>query len=101
MANYICWYAYSGHETEGRIDLEEPKVFSAKDKIEALWKYICYRAMREKRKPFHKNLSEYRKTEYADGGWGMNVVKIDDSEKNRNADDVYFQNFYESNQLHL
>lgn len=39
MKRFICWYAYSGMETEGRLDLEEPKIIEADDKANAMWKW--------------------------------------------------------------
>lgn len=36
---YICWYCYSRHETEGRLSLEEPMIFEAESKAEAMWNY--------------------------------------------------------------
>jgi hypothetical protein len=39
MREFICWYAYQGHETEGRLELREPKIFEAEDVAEAMWKY--------------------------------------------------------------
>lgn len=39
MKRFICWYAYKGMETEGRLDLEEPKIIEANSIGEATWKW--------------------------------------------------------------
>ena len=37
MKRFICWYAYQGMETEGRLDLEEPKIIEAESVGKAMW----------------------------------------------------------------
>jgi len=37
MKRFICWYAYQGMETEGRLVLEEPKIIDANSVGEATW----------------------------------------------------------------
>lgn len=100
-SNYLCWYAYSGQETEGRLELCEPLRFEANDKAEALWKYHCYLAMQRNEKPFFKNLSEYKISDYADGGWGFFVIKIDESECRETAESIMFRIFYKDNKYDL
>jgi hypothetical protein len=74
MNRYICWYAYKGHETEGRLDLEEPEIFQAVDKAEAMWKYHEFLFRRGKGNNmlnFYKDLDHYRKTCDHITGWGF------------------------------
>lgn len=37
MKRFICWYAYKGMETEGRLDLEEPRIIEAESIAKAMW----------------------------------------------------------------
>lgn len=39
MKRFICWYAYQGMETEGRLEVEEPVIIEAVDMAEAMWKW--------------------------------------------------------------
>ena len=73
---YICWYAYSGHETEGNVNLEEPMTLQAKNKSHALYKYICYTAFKEGKEPYYKTFSEHDKNDYSEGGWGYCVREL-------------------------
>ena len=89
---YIVWYAYSGMETEGNLHLEEPIVLLARNKSEAIYKYLCYGAIRERREPYYKSFSEYDKSKYREGGWGFNVIRIHDDENihyNEYLDKIY------------
>jgi hypothetical protein len=66
-------------ETEGRLDLNEPQIYDAEDKAEAMWKYHAFLFSRNKgndMREYHKNLEEYRKSEYATGGWGYHCREL-------------------------
>ena len=89
MNKYICWYAYSGQETEGALHLGEPFRCKAENESEALWKYLCKEHLGKTTKPYHKNLSEHMKSESNSGGWGYCVVKMHESETYTD-DDGYF-----------
>jgi hypothetical protein len=73
MKRFICWYAYSGQETEGRLDLLEPEIFLA-DKAEAMWKYHEFLFKRRKGNnmlDFYKDLEDYRARCHHLTGWGF------------------------------
>ncbi len=97
MNKYICWYAYSGHETEGHLQLEEPWRCTANSKAEALWKWLCYRVMIKRGQITNSNLSEYLKSKYNEGGWGFCVAQLDKDEYVN--EDHYFTEFYTKNQF--
>lgn len=90
MNKYICWYAYQGMETEGRLDLEEPKLFETRTKAEAFHKYLCYLAVRRGAEPYHKTLTDHLKSEFNEGGWGYCVRQLHDGEP------VYKDDWFES-----
>ncbi len=94
MGKYICWYAYQGHETEGHLQLEEPQSFEAESKSEAMYKYLCFRAWRERSEPYHKSLTEHNKSEYNEGGWGFCVRELSESEY-VNPNEMFYNQFYQ------
>lgn len=69
----------------------------AADKSEALWKYHCNEARRRGLRPSWVNLSEYRKTDYAAGGWGFFVAQLAPDE--HIDEDGYFKKWYEERRL--
>lgn len=91
MNKYLCWYSYSGMETEGRVDTEPHEKLTANSKAEAIYKYICLINFRRHR-DVSGSLKEWLTKTYCEGGWGYNVVQIDENE------DVYllkdFENYY-------
>ncbi len=93
MKKYICWYAYQGHETEGRLVLDEPECFEANSEAEAIFKYLCLRAWREKREPYYKSLSEHLESDNNAGGWGFNVKELAESEY-INPNEMFYNQFY-------
>ncbi|MES2287404.1 MAG: hypothetical protein V4547_17050 [Bacteroidota bacterium] len=93
MGKYICWYAYKGHETEGHLHLEEPECFEANSAAEALYKYLCMRAWREKKEPYHKSLTEHMKSEYSSGGWGFMVKELAETEY-VNPNEMFYNQYY-------
>ncbi len=75
---WLCLYQYSGQETEGHLQSMEKFICEAEDETEALFKYHIWISIREKRRDIiYKSLSEYRKSEYASGGWGFCAYKLD------------------------
>jgi hypothetical protein len=90
---YIVWYAYRGHETEGGVSLEEPVCLQARSKAEALYKYMCYRAFKDKGEPYYKCLSDHMKSSYNEGGWGYNVKKLDITEYV--PEEIYFKKYHD------
>lgn len=93
MNKYICWYAYQGHETEGHLSLNEPQKFEANNEAEAVYKYLCITAMKEKREPYHKTLTEHMRSQSPAGGWGYHVMRLHDDEKI--YPNEYFERFYQ------
>lgn len=94
---WICIYQYKGMETEGHLQSNELIVVRADDEIEALYKYhvwLCWRESRVK-DLYYKSLSEYRKSEYASGGWGFCAYKIDDCNEKRRDDSPMFYGVYQ------
>ena len=74
---WLCLYQYKGHETEGHLNSEEKFICEANDKVEALYKYHLWLTFRDKsRKILWSSLTEYRKSEYASGGWGFFAYKL-------------------------
>lgn len=72
---FICWYAFQGMETEGRLELIEPKIFEAEDIAEAMWKY--HHSINDKwGEMFYNNdLESYRnKGEFT--VWGFNCEEL-------------------------
>lgn len=79
---YICWYAYSGHETEGNVFLHEPLITEAVDEAEAMWEYHIHLHSRDKtqwdpRRDF-KDVDDYRKNDKNITGWGFWCRKLCD-----------------------
>lgn len=69
MKRFICWYAYKGMETEGRLDLEEPQIIEGIDMAEAMWKWNHRHDREWGNKFYNGNLEEFRrKGEFT--GWG-------------------------------
>jgi len=71
---FICWYAYAGHETEGRLDMFEPHIFEAEDIAEAMWKY--HESVSCSLKHFYKDLDMYRRKCKHITGWGWNCREL-------------------------
>jgi hypothetical protein len=74
MARFICWYAYKGQETEGRLDLEEPQIFEAVDEAEAMWKFHLHRDKSRgygKITDHYKDLDDFRERAKPYQGWGL------------------------------
>lgn len=94
---WICIYQYKGMETEGHLQSNELMVVRADDKIEALYKYHVWLCWREGRLKdiYYKSLSEYRKSEYASGGWGFCAYKVDKCNEKRRDDSPMFYRVYQ------
>lgn len=94
---WLCIYQYKGMETEGHLQSDELMIVRAVDDIEALYKYHVWLRWREGRLKdiYYKSLSEYRKSEYASGGWGFCAYKIDDCNEKRRDDSPAFMSVYE------
>lgn len=69
MKRFICWYAYQGMETEGRLQLEEPKIIKAVDKAEAMWKWHHMSNPEWGKEFYNDDIEAYRK-EGVFTGWG-------------------------------
>lgn len=77
---FICWYAYSGMETEGHLDLYEPKIFNAIDIADAMWQYHdwLYKTKKHNREPmttFYEDLEDFR-SKGDITGWGYNCREL-------------------------
>lgn len=93
---WLCLYQYKGMETEGSLNSNELMIVRADDKVEALYKYhvwICWREGRIK-DVYYKSLSDYRKSEYADGGWGFVAYELKDTDKIGRDDTPLFYETY-------
>jgi len=61
MKRFICWYAYKGMETEGRLELEEPEIIEGIDMAEAMWKWHHKSDPKWGVKFYNNDLEAYRK----------------------------------------
>ena len=76
---FICWYAYSGMETEGRVELLEPKIIEAEDKAEAMWIWnITYRKI--DMGDIYESLSKFRNSGEVTG-WGFWCEELANTEQ--------------------
>lgn len=94
---YLCLYQFKGMETEGHLSSKEKFICVAEDKTEALHKYswwLCLRNSFSEATPYYKTLSEYRKDEFAAGGWGAFAYKLDKSEIVNRNDLEWFNDKY-------
>ena len=90
-ALWLCLYQYKGMETEGYLQSNEKFICKADDIIEALYKYHIWICLRENRKDFQwYSLSEYRRFEYAYGGWGFFAYKLDSENEKYRDDNGWF-----------
>lgn len=74
---YICWYAYSGHETEGRLSLEEPMIFEAESVAEAMWNY--HERLGNPMSQYYKSFKDYSQSDTI-LCWGYYCKKLADGE---------------------
>jgi len=86
---WLCLYQFSGQETEGYLRSEKKFICEAIDRAEALYKYHIWLAFRNSKRPKFESLSEYRKNEYASGGWGYFTYRLNGG-KNFRDDNEYF-----------
>jgi hypothetical protein len=93
---YLCLYQYAGQETEGNLSMRQSFVCQATDTTEALYKYHVFLSWREKTKLYWSSLEEYRKSDYASGGWGFIAYKLDPAENYRLDDVGQFKTIYGS-----
>lgn len=93
---WLCIYQYKGMETEGHLQSDELMIVRAVDEIEALYKYHIWLRWRGSRlnNVIYKLYSEYKKSEYADGGWGYCAYKIDNCNEDRRDDTAFFYEIY-------
>ena len=70
--SFICTYAWQAQETEGRLEQEHHFICRAADKVEALYKYHVWLAIRKSILSHFlwHSLEDYRHFEAAKGGWG-------------------------------
>lgn len=69
MKRFICWYAYRGMETEGKLSLTEPVIIKAVDMAEAMWKWHHMDCPDWGKRFYNDDLEAYRKKgEFT--GWG-------------------------------
>ena len=70
MKTFICWYAYQGMETEGKLALEKPEIINAVDMAEAMWNYHNILTPYWGKTFYDNDLEKYRsKGEFT--GWGF------------------------------
>ena len=76
---FVCWYAYSAMETEGRTEFEQAVVLEGEDKAEAMWKYhrflFKHGRMGDIRERY-KDLNAFRKKCDRITGWGYHCEQI-------------------------
>ena len=73
MKEFICWYAYKGHETEGRLDMHEPQIYEADDMAGAMWQFHEHLYLNREGgnfKEWYDNVEDYRETCENITGWG-------------------------------
>jgi len=76
---FICWYAYSGMETEGNLYLNEPQAYDALDVAEAMWKYHNYlysRGEGNNMREYYKDVDDFRKRAEYITGWGFRCEEL-------------------------
>ena len=71
---FICWYAYQGHETEGNVFLHEPQIYKASCVAEAMYRYLIWCGEKghtgyDPRKEY-KTWKDYEKNDPHITGWG-------------------------------
>lgn len=81
MKKFKCKYEYSGMETEGRVDTHPEQIIEAEGKAEALYKYLQYvntlpGVHGPGIKHYYPTLADYKKSDYATGGWGYSAIEI-------------------------
>ena len=62
-------------ETEGKLSLQEPKIYEAEDKAEAMWKYMHEDNPEWGRMFYPGGLNQYRK-EGEITGWGFRIEEL-------------------------
>jgi hypothetical protein len=86
MKKFICWYAYKGMETEGRLDLEEPVIIDAVDMAEAMWKWHHRKTPDWGEKFYDGDIEKYRKKgEFTGWGCWCKELATDDNRTNEVA----------------
>lgn len=73
---FICWYEYSGMETEGRTELDAPRIYEAEDEYEAMWKYHNYLSPGWGERFYEGSLEKYREGGDTVDGWGWRCEEL-------------------------